>query len=114
MKPLLLLLLICLKTICFAQSSHDSCGYTYKFKYLGDGCHIKTNDTVIIEGIANEDGTLTEPTVIKGVDSACKAGALRMVKEMMVIRNKCMLSYKYIGDSKRRIKIPIVFAGEED
>jgi TonB family protein len=114
MKFILLNFFVCLTLFAVGQSYTDTCGYTYRLKYPEKALQNKISGVVIIEVIANDDGTLTDPVVIKGLGYGCDEEALRMVKRMIDTRNKCILKYKFSGEARRKIKVPIRFDPAED
>ena len=96
------------------QSYSDTCGYSYRVKYPEKALQNKISGVVIVEVNANDDGTLTDPVVIKGLGYGCDEEALRMVKGMIDKRNKCILRYKFSGETRRKIQFPIRFEPVED
>ena len=114
MKFILLTYFTFLSLFAMAQSYPDTCGYTYRSKFPEKALQNKISGVVIIEVMANDDGTLTDPVVFKGLGYGCDEEALRVVKSMIETRNKCILKYRFSGETRRKIKVPIRFDASED
>lgn len=75
---------------------------------------MKTSGTVIVEVTVNDDGTMSNAVVIQSVGYGCDEEALLAVKRMMDKRNKCILRYRWSGETKRTLKFPFTFKAPED
>ena len=114
MKFILLNFFISLTLFSLGQSSIDTCGYTYRLNYPEKALLNKISGMVIVEVTANDDGTLTDPVAIKGIGYGCDEEALLTVKRMINTRNKCILRYKFSGETRRKIKFQFRFDPSED
>ena len=75
-------------------------------KYPAEAMKAKVEGKVIVKFIVNEDGRVSDCSVIKGIGSGCDEEALRVVKNMPAWKTPAMKDGKPV---KVYFKLPILF-----
>jgi outer membrane biosynthesis protein TonB len=90
------------------------CSYSYKIKYPKAAEENNVSGKVTVEMDVNDSCLLSNPVVIKGIGYGCDEEALRIVKQMILYKNKCVIKCKETGCTKQKIRQTINFERAEE
>ena len=117
MRSIFLYIIMCIGLPAIAQtkdSSYCECGYSLTISYPKMAEKNKISGDVVVEMDLNENCTLSNPKVIKGVGYGCDEEAICSVQNMISIRNKCVLKQRCKDCKKGKITKTIRFSYSDD
>jgi hypothetical protein len=103
---------------CFSQVKDTTrsceCSFNYNIKYPKAAEKNNISGTVIIEMDSNDSCLLSNPIILKGVGYGCDEEALRIVRQMIMNENKCVIKCQSRGCKSKKIKQSINFKKPEE
>ena len=96
------------------DTSSFGCGYSYKLRYPQKAAKNNIFGTVVIEMDRDEQGTLSNPRVTKGIGYGCDEEAMRIVREIMAGQNKCRVFQNRRDAKKDTVTQTITFSNADN